>query len=392
MKNIIIYEDNNIEKLSPFSINHASFETKCGIYNNLGRIIHCFGKNTNIILIVRDEIKGIISERYPSYNINPSEIPSGICINGAAVINKKYFNLLLSKNLKSNNNTIGFTLKNKLKLSEFNDHINKIDNFDLIDTPYISYLWDCIDLIPSILNYDMAYNVKKNKLKKCDDVIYINEDNIVIDNSSTIEPGSIIDAKNGPVIISKNVIVQSGAIIKGPVFIDQNSLISNGAKLKGNVLIGQTCKVGGEVTNTIFQGFSNKVHDGFIGHSYIGEWVNLGANTNNSNLKNNYSTIKFIFPNKRLDTKKEFLGVMVGDYTRTGISTMINTGSYFGLGSNVFGSGFQNKFIDSFSWGKDAKVDFDKFIDTVEIMKNRRSKKLSKIEFKFLEKIYSKIN
>tara|TARA_Y100001954_G_scaffold234680_1_gene290706 strand:+ start:3297 stop:4475 length:1179 start_codon:yes stop_codon:yes gene_type:complete len=392
MKNIIIYEDNNIDKLSPFSINHASFETKCGIYNNLGRILHYYGANTNITLIVRDEIKGLISERYPSYNINPPEIPSGICINGAVVINKKYFDLSLSKNLKSNNNTISFILKNKLKLSDFNDHINKIDDFDIIDIPYISYLWDCIDLIPSILNYDMAHNVKKNKLKKYDDVVYINEDNIVIDNSSTIEPGSIIDAKNGPVIISKNVIVQSGSIIKGPVFIDKNSLISNGAKLKGNVLIGQTCKVGGEVTNTIFQGFSNKVHDGFIGHSYIGEWVNLGANTNNSNLKNNYSSIKFTFPNNTLDTKREFLGVMVGDYTRTGISTMINTGSYFGMGSNVFGSGFQNKFIDSFSWGKDAKVDFDKFINTLEIMKNRRSKKLSKIEFKFLEKIYSKIN
>ena len=138
-----------------------------------------------------------------------------------------------------------------------------------MDTPYISYLWDCIDLIPSILNYDMAHNVKKNKLEKCDDVIYIKEDNIVIDNSANIEPGSIIDAKNGPVIISKNVIVQSGSIIKGPAFIDQNSLISNGAKLKGNVLIGQTCKIGGEVTNTIFQGFSNKVHDGFIGITLV---------------------------------------------------------------------------------------------------------------------------
>mgnify|MGYP003300546347 CR=1 FL=1 len=169
---------------------------------------------------------------------------------------------------------------------------------------------------------------------------------------------------------------KAGAIIKGPVFIDKNSIVKSGTKLNGNIIIGPKCKVGGEISSTIFHGFSNKVHDGFIGNCYIGEWVNLGANTNNSNLKNNYSKVKFVFSDKVIETNKLFLGAMIGDYTRTGISTMINTGSYFGLGTNIFGSGFQNKYISSFAWGKDEVVDFNKFISTIKIIKDRRKEKL----------------
>ena len=196
-------------------------------------------------------------------------------------------------------------------------------------------------------------------------------DNIFVDKSAIIEAGCILDGSKGPIILGKNVIIESGSILKGPLFIDNNSIVSNGSKLKGNNLIGPHCKVGGELTNTIFHGYSNKVHDGFLGDSYIGEWVNLGANTNNSNLKNNYGHIKFNFSNRFINTKRTFLGVMIGDFTRTGISTMINTGSYFGLGCNIFGGGFQEKYIKSFSWGRDSIVEFDKLITTIKIMKDR---------------------
>ena len=391
MKNIIIYEDNNVKQLAPFSINHASFELRCGIFTNLERIINQFN-DKNIILIVRNDLKNLINQKYPNYEINPSIIPSGICLNGSSVINKNNIEILFENPLKNKEDIVGFTLNNQLKLSEFKKHVNLISNAQVTDIPYISYLWDCIDLLPSTLKFDMNNNINHDKLDKSKDVIYIKDKNIFVKNSAIIEPGCILDATKGPIIISEKVTIQSGSIIKGPSFIDSNSIISNGTKIKGNVLVGNTCKVGGEITDTIFQGFSNKVHDGFLGHSYIGEWVNIGANTNNSNLKNNYSNVRFTFPSETINTKRNFLGVMIGDYTRVGISTMINTGSYFGLGSNIFGGGFQDKFIDSFSWGKNSKVDFKKFIATLEIMKRRRSKKLSKIEVQFLKKIYNKIN
>jgi UDP-N-acetylglucosamine diphosphorylase/glucosamine-1-phosphate N-acetyltransferase len=242
-----------------------------------------------------------------------------------------------------------------------------------------------------MINFDKM-NFLDSKYCSIDDSIgLIDKNNIFTDKSTIVELGCILDASNGPIILGKNVTIQAGSILKGPIFIDQDSTISNGAKLKGNILIGPNCKIGGEITNTIFHGYSNKVHDGFLGDSYIGEWVNFGANTNNSNLKNNYSHIRFNFSNKTIDTNKTFLGAMIGDFTRTGISTMINTGSYFGLGCNLFGGGFQEKYVQSFSWGKDSMVEFDKFINTIKIMKDRRSQKLSDTEINFLKSIYQKL-
>ena len=150
--------------------------------------------------------------------------------------------------------------------------------------------------------------------------------------------------------------------------------------------------MGGEVSSSVISNFSNKVHDGFLGHSFIGEWVNIGAGTNNSNLKNNYSSVKFDFGdgNDSIITKEQFLGVFIGDYTRVGISTMFTAGTHIGLGSNIFGDGFQNKYIAPFSWGKNDKVDFDKFVITCEIIKKRRNIKMSKIDIDFLKELYNK--
>jgi hypothetical protein len=146
------------------------------------------------------------------------------------------------------------------------------------------------------------------------------------------------------------------------------------------------------VSSSVISNFSNKVHDGFIGDSFIGEWVNIGAGTNNSNLKNNYNNIKFSFNGKDyIDTGHQFLGSMIGDYTRIGISSMLNTGTYIGIGANIFGSGFQDKYIRSFSWGRDdAKTDFDKFINTCKKIYSRRNKQLTESEIVFLDFLYNK--
>ena len=213
----------------------------------------------------------------------------------------------------------------------------------------------------------------------------------MISETANIKEGVILDTSNGPIIINKGVNVNVGSLLQGPLFIDKNSYIALGAKIRPGTMIGQNCKVGGEVSNSIFYQNSNKVHDGFIGDSFIGEWVNIGAGTNNSNLKNNYSNIKFSFNGKdSIDTGCQFLGAMIGDYTRIGISSMLTAGSYIGLGSNIFGSGFQDKYIPSFTWGQDGmKTDFDKFVNTCKKMYSRRDKELSEIEIEFLRLLYN---
>ena len=194
-----------------------------------------------------------------------------------------------------------------------------------------------------------------------------------------------------PVLISSLVKcskIDIGALIKGPVYIGPNSIVNPGAKLRENVSIGPMCKIGGELEDVVIQGYTNKQHDGYIGNSYIGEWVNLGANTNNSDLKNNYSNIRVDLGDQIIDAGM-FAGCLIGDYTKCGISTMINTGSYIGLGCNLFGSGFQDKHISNFSWGTDGvKTDFNKFINTLEIVKNRRGQEVSSAEVDFLKSLY----
>ena len=388
--NIIIFEDYNIKNINPFSINHSSFELKCGIYTNLERIINCFDNDTNYYLIVRDELKQVVQERFPRYTVNPKEIPKGIYLNGAALWNEDNINKI--KNgyaFSSSGNLISFISDVSILYNDIGDMINKTSKVTSdIDIDYISYLWDCIDLFSKYLDYDIK---ETSNLYQLDDLnVKIKPENFYFSKDCIIEPGCILDGSNGPIVLGKNVKIEAGSIIKGPIFVDEGSIINNGAKLKGNILIGPYCKVGGEITDSIFYGYSNKQHDGFLGHSFIGEWVNLGANTNNSNLKNNYSKIKFNFSDSSIiDTKRLFLGVMIGDFCRTGISTMINTGSYFGLGSNIFGAGFQNKYIPSFNWGQNEIVDFNKFITTIKKMKSRRTKKISDSEVLFLQNLYN---
>ena len=389
MMNIIIFEDKFTSDLKPFTYNHASFEVKTGMYSNLDRFVSIFNEY-RIYLIVREEIEEIISEKYSFLKVNPKEIPEGYCINGK-VIWKEEYNKLLNKNLKSDN----FLFYNK------EDRISR-DNFYLNDIfsekqknknslKNIQYLWDAIDFFEDKINEDFNSLKSKVKNKFNSSSHFINESKIVIDKTAQITPGCILDATKGPIIIEKNVLVDIGSKIQGPVYIDKNSYVSPGAKIRPLTLIGPGCKVGGEISNSIFHANSNKVHDGFLGHSYVGEWVNIGAGTNNSNLKNNYSSIKFNFKNKKVDTKKIFLGSMIGDFVRIGISSMLNTGTYIGIGANVFGTGFQSKFIAPFSWGEKDIVDFDKFIDTCTRMKKRRGKKISKTEKKLLENLYSSI-
>ena len=391
--NVIIFEDNNIKNLQPFSINHASFELKSGTLSNLDRIVSIFGKTENYFLIVRDELKDLIQEKFPRYMVNPQKVPSGLYLNGAVIWNKENISKVNSGYAFSNSgNLVSFLSDKDISFSNINKTITKTSKVTSdIELDYISYLWDCIDKFKEVLEFDKK-NIKKETIDFLDNSIHlVNQDNIFLSKTCNISPGCILDASNGPIIFNNNVHVKSGSIIEGPIFIDHDSVINNGAKLKGNILVGPKCKLGGEITDSIFLGYSNKQHDGFLGHSFIGEWVNIGANTNNSNLKNNYGKIRFHFPKYIKETNRMFLGVMVGDYTRIGISTMINTGSYFGLGANIFGSDFQDKYIKSFSWGNNDVTELHKLIETIKIIKSRRSEILKESEISFLKTLYNSI-
>jgi UDP-N-acetylglucosamine diphosphorylase/glucosamine-1-phosphate N-acetyltransferase len=176
---------------------------------------------------------------------------------------------------------------------------------------------------------------------------------VFIEEDAYIE-GCMLNTNAGSIYIGKKAEVMEGSCIRGGFSLSEESKIKLGSKIYGPTSIGPKCRIGGEVKNSVFQGYSNKSHDGYLGNSVIGEWVNLGADTNCSNLKNTFSTAKVwsCSEGKMIDSGERFIGCCIGDFSKTGINTMINTASVIGVNSNVFGAGFQKKHVASFSWGE----------------------------------------
>ena len=225
------------------------------------------------------------------------------------------------------------------------------------------------------------------------------EKNTILGNDIFIEKGakvscSILNSESGPIYIGKNAEVMEGSIIRGPFSMGENSVIKMGAKIYGATSLGPYCKVGGEVNNSVFFGYSSKAHDGFLGNSVIGEWCNLGADSNNSNLKNNYENVKIWNYNleRFKNTDLQFCGLIMGDHSKCGINTMFNTGTVVGVSANVFGSGFPRNFIPSFSWGGAAGFSIYKLkkaFDVAEKVFVRRKLRFDNIEKDIFTHVYN---
>jgi UDP-N-acetylglucosamine diphosphorylase/glucosamine-1-phosphate N-acetyltransferase len=201
-------------------------------------------------------------------------------------------------------------------------------------------------------------------------------ENIFIEEGVKIR-AAILNAEAGPIYLGKNAEVQEGAILKGPLALCEGAVANASVRLRGDNTIGPYCKVGGEIGNSILMGYSNKGHDGYLGNSVIGEWCNLGADTNTSNLKNNYAPVKVWShaTHRFVDTGQTFCGLLMGDHSKAGINTMFNTGTVVGVGANIFGAGFPRQFIPSFSWGGASGFEtfrLPKFAEVAERVMARR--------------------
>jgi len=228
-----------------------------------------------------------------------------------------------------------------LKIIEFKGKVN-----------YINKPWDLFTYNHQEIEKDFEI------IKATKEPIEIDASNRVIGNSLFVEKGAkvscaTINTTEGAVFIGKNTEIMEGVLIRGSLALCEGAVIKMGAKIYGGTTIGPYSKVGGEVGNSVIQGYSNKGHDGYLGNSVLGEWCNLGADTNTSNLKNNYSFVRaWDYTQKQMvDTGLQFCGLIMGDHSKSGINTMFNTGTVTGVCANVFGGGFPNKFIPSFAWG-----------------------------------------
>jgi UDP-N-acetylglucosamine diphosphorylase/glucosamine-1-phosphate N-acetyltransferase len=215
---------------------------------------------------------------------------------------------------------------------------------------------------------------------------------LFIEEGASVEC-SILNTKTGPIYVGKDAEVLEGCMLRGPLAMCEHSVTKMGTKIYGATTLGPHCKVGGEINNSVMFGYSNKGHDGFLGNSVIGEWCNLGADTNNSNLKNNYGIVKiWNYDTENYEnTGLQFCGLFMGDHSKSGINTMFNTGTVVGVSANIYGAGFPEKFIPSFSWGgADGMMTYraEEAIDAAERMMKRRNIELTYEDEQILRTVF----
>ncbi|MCJ7577646.1 MAG: hypothetical protein MUO91_04265, partial [candidate division Zixibacteria bacterium] len=267
-----------------------------------------------------------------------------------------------------------------------------------IEVKLVGYLWDLVNLNKSEIdndferlkpNLDFKNIFKRNEIDN--QALIYDTEKVYLGKDCHIDGQVVLDARGGPIFIGNNVIIQPQTRVEGPCYIGEGSILVGG-KIREGTSIGPVCRIGGEVEQSIFLGHSNKYHEGFLGHSYVGEWVNLGALTTNSDLKNNYSTVKVMVKGELLDSGLIKVGSFLGDHVKTGIGTLLGTGMIVGFATNIFGGGMiKEKSIPSFCWGDSNKLEeykLDKAIETAQIVMERRNVKFGEEEKVLFEKIF----
>lgn len=312
--------------------------------------------------------------------------------------------------IKDGENIIGVYLVNDAELSEVNLHAPTFEQIianirldllpvTIIETESVHHQWNAIMMAPKAIAESFGFFSKQLKESLPGHVFALNVDRILTGRNCSFAPGIVLDASKGPIIIESDVQIMAHSFIQGPCHIGKGSIIKAGAQIYSGTVIGPLCKIGGEVEQSIFHGYANKQHQGFVGHSYCGEWVNLGAMTTTSDLKNTYGEIDVFLRGKRVQTGLRFLGALIGDHSKTAIGTCLSTGTVIGINSSIHDIGvFPPKEIPSFSWGtKDSNetikgiYELDKALTIADIVMNRRGKTITNSQKQLFKQEFDKI-
>lgn len=385
----MIFEDAGYENLLPLVYWRAVFDLKCGIISLKDRISRTQGL-TEPILYVRDYLMDCITEKdygTCTTTVTPQDHQTVLFINGRALLTEPIADGPV--------NQVGFSADGKQIAWVRTDAAlaKKIDSASFLDTQttarlleglehcrtpikLMNYPWDLVNHNEAALETDWAhYGGPDHAGRICSGVHLLAQDHIAIGTGTVIKPCVTLDAENGPIMIDRDVTIRPNCTLEGPLYIGPGSLIQPGAVINEGVSIGPVCKVGGELESSIIHAYSNKQHDGFLGHSYIGEWVNLAADTINSDLKNTYGPIRVKINGRPVDSGCMFVGLTMGDHSKTSVNTKFSTGCVIGFACSVFYSGFVPTFLPSFHWLTDdgpKLAIIEKTLDIAERVMARR--------------------
>lgn len=243
-----------------------------------------------------------------------------------------------------------------------------------VEMRVVEYSWDLIHENGSEIRRDFDRHKYSGSAPPHPAAVIYQPEQVHIDPTAEVMAGAVLDARSGPIIVDRDARIEPFSFIQGPVYIGPHVRIATG-RIREDTTIGPYCRIGGEVECCIFQGYSNKYHDGFTGHSYFGEWVNIGALTTTSDLKNTYGSVRIDVEGVQVDTGHTKLGSFLGDHVKLGIGVLLNSGTNVGTGCNLFGGGMMPKVVPCFIWGREGQYqeyDFDRMLETANIAMSRR--------------------
>ena len=387
--NYILFDDINRKHLLPFTHTRPVADIRCGILTMRERWELCLQQAT-----------GSLTQPYLSHVFPTGNTADAWYVNGGVFATYALVMAIQAlqpgQALVKGNDIIAARLTDTIHdLAAFYHHTATLpaQYFDQ-DTFLLQRPWDIFAMNDRAIREDYALITNGRKSAAIPaGVTVTGAEHIFIEEGANIYAGSIINATTGPVYIGKDVEILEGCMLRGPLAVCEHGVLKMGAKVYGATTIGPGCKAGGEISNVVFFANSNKGHDGFLGNAVIGEWCNLGADTNCSNLKNNYDEVQVWSEaeDKLVRTGLTFCGLLMGDHSKCSINSMFNTGTVTGVSCNIFGGGFPEKFVPSFSWGMGADITtyaFDKAMETANRMMARRGKKLSDAETEMYRHIF----
>jgi len=413
---LVIFEDARFRNLQPMTFLRPVYFLRAGARPIYTKILDEFD-GYSPYLFCRPEIERLTSELtdIPVNTVSDRHAEEIIFINGAVRINSDFADALK----KARTSVIITTPDDDIAAMKIVGHLSDeyyqllmngdlqrfIDRFDSdaekmkLEMPFYNYLWDFVAAIGDEIKDDFEFysnrvNDKKYKAVDTDEfpgAYFIEPEKILVAADVEILPGTVIDASHGPVILDRGARIEPPTYLIGPAYIGSKSILVGG-RIEGSS-VGPVCRVGGELEESVIQGYSNKYHAGFIGHSYVGEWVNFGAMTTNSDLKNNYRSVSVSVNGDMIDTGMLKIGSFVGDFTKTAIGTLFNTGINIGISCNILGEGLvTDKEIQPFTWYSPRhKMAYNavKAIETIERTMVRRKVNTSDALAERLHQIYN---
>ena len=389
---LIVFEDAGYANLLPLAYARPTFDLRCGLDDLLSKIEEVVGPRAEAVF-VRESLAAVTAERQSRRVNQPLTADDQLWINGRLLLRAKpdlpensavwQGDALAAARLPR---AVACKLNAAMMLepAKLRETLASAQQAELPEETgrLIDYPWQLVHENEAEIERQFGGIRIESDGRIDPGAILLNESRIHIGEGSRIRPTAVLDAEAGPIVIGENVTVGPHAVIAGPCFIGDHCTIKPGGHISGSA-IGPFCKVGGEIEASIFQGYSNKQHDGFLGHSYIGEWVNLGADTVTSDLKNTYGRVRVPINGQLIDSGEMFVGAFIGDHSKTGINVALPTGCAIGFAANIFLSRYPPRFVPSFSWLTDEgeqRNDPQRALEVAKMVVARRDREFSSAE------------